>query len=176
MATISSQYSTFTSDNLLRTQYDHRSTFRKIVDLVISIFREVKYSLTVLYYRLFGPNPQLCGQKIEWSPESQGLVVLLHGLCNDPSAWYSQLSLLQRYPRIDVFAPVVPKRGMCSLEEAALPILPTLLDYSKKNAGKPLCLLGVSNGSRIVTWLETKMRHAAPYTPVMVSTIAGVHL
>lgn len=170
------QGSVATADSILRERYDHRSLIRKIVDFSISIFRQIGYSLTVFYHRLFLSNPQSCGQQIEWESDSQGLVVLLHGLRNAPAAWYSQTGILQHHEKIDIFAPTVPKRGMCSLEEAATPILPTLLDYIQKNPGKPLCILGVSNGSRIATWLEIKLRDSASQTPVMVSTIAGVHL
>lgn len=164
------------ADSILRDRYDHRSLIRKIIDFSLSIFRQIEYSLTVLYHRLFLSNPQSCGQQIKWKSDSQGLVVLLHGLRNAPAAWYSQIGILQHHEKIDVFAPTVPKRGMCSLEEAATPILPTLLDYIQKNPDKPLCILGVSNGSRIATWLEIKLRNQASQTPIMVSTIAGVHL
>lgn len=169
------QDSVATADSILRDQYDHRSLIMKVVDFSISIFRQIEYSLTVFYHRLFLSNSHSCGQQIEWKSDSEGLVVLLHGLRNSPAAWYSQVGILQRHEKIDVFAPTVPKRGMCSLEEAAIPILPTLLDYIEKNPTKPICILGVSNGSRIATWLDIKLRDAAPRTPVMVSTIAGVH-
>jgi len=164
------------SDASLRSQYDQRSYPSKAASLVTSLFRQALYSLTVFYHRMTMTNRQYCGQPIQWSSNSQGLVVLLHGLRNDPAAWYSQLSLLKREKDIDVFAPVVPERGMCSLDEAATPVLPTLLDYIEKNPEKPVCILGVSNGSRVATWLETKLRAREPCTPIMVSTIAGVHL
>ncbi len=170
------QNSTATADQILREQYDHRTGIRKVVDFVVSLFRQIQYTFVVLCRRFFLSNPPSYGQKIEWKSDSQGLVVLLHGLRNAPAAWYAQLRILKQHERIDVFAPTVPKRGMCSLEEAASPILPTLLDYVGKNPGKPLCILGVSNGSRIAAWLEIQLRGCASQTPVRVSTIAGVHL
>lgn len=160
----------------LQAQGDNRPCALKALHLIASLFRQVVYSVTVAYNKATLKNRQFCGQPIEWSKKSEGLVVLLHGLRNDPAAWHSQLALLAKEKKIDVFAPVVPQRGMCSLYEAALPILPTLLDYIEKNPEKPVCLLGVSNGSRIATWLETSLRQNSPSTPVMVSTIAGVHL
>ena len=155
--------------------YDRRSTLKRVVDFIISVFKQIRYSLTVLYHR-FHSKPQLCGQKIEWKKESEGLFVLLHGLRNDPAAWFSQRALLKQHDNIDVFAPLVPKRGMCSLEEAASPILPSLLDYAQQHPNTPIVLIGVSNGSRIATWLEVQMRAKEPQTPIKVSTIAGVHL
>jgi hypothetical protein len=112
---------------------------------------------------------------MEWKKDSQGLVVLIHGLRNSPAAWNTQLSYLRKYHQIDVFAPTVPHKGMCSLEEAAMPILPKVLDYVEKHPGKPVCLLGVSNGGRIVLWLDPQLRQKAPNTPVKISNIAGVH-
>lgn len=155
---------------------DNRSYTLKAFHFVASLFRQAVYSLNLVYHRRTLKNRQHCGQNIKYFPNTEGLVVLLHGLRNDPAAWHAQLSLLSKERKISVFAPVVPNRGMCSLNEAATPILPTILDYIAKNPGKPVCLLGVSNGSRIATWLEIKLRHQAPLTPVMVSTIAGVHL
>jgi len=161
--------------NMLRAYYDQRSTLQKTVDFTLSLFRQIQYVFTVLYHRMHS-HSQPCGQQIEWKQNSQGLVVLLHGLRNDPAAWFSQLSLLKEHAAIDVFAPIVPHRGLCSLEEASSPILPAIEDFAQKNPGKPICLLGVSNGSRITTWLETRLRQTRPAAPVLVSTIAGVHL
>ncbi len=166
--------SPFSDDHTLRAQYDRRSFLKRRIDLVISLFKQLAYAITVLVHRLCR-IPHRCGQKMKWKTGSEGLIVLLHGLFNDPAAWYAQLTILQKHATIDIFAPIVPKRGVCSLEEAAQPILPTLVDYAKTHPGKPFCLIGVSNGSRIAMWLETKLRDAAPLSPVFVSTIAGIH-
>jgi hypothetical protein len=162
-------------DFLLRAQYDRRSSTRKIIDFSLSLFRQIQYSFFVWYQRVFILDAPSLGQSREWNSESQGLVVLLHGLRNSPAAWYSQLMLLKKYDQIDVLAPSIHRRGMCSLEKAAQPLLPTLLEYIEKHPTKPLCLLGVSNGSRVAAWLEIQLRKFAPQTPVKVSTIAGVH-
>lgn len=45
----------------------------------------------------------------------------------------------------------------------------------KKILKKPICLLGVSNGARLVMSLETKLRITSSHTPVMVSAISGAH-
>jgi len=154
---------------------DRRTSLQKIAHLVISLFKQARYSLAVFFHWHFRTDHPLKDKKIEWRPQSEGLVVLIHGLNNSSSSWYSQLSLLSLYTTIDVLAPEVFKRGMCSLEEAVNPLLPTLLDYSQKNPGKPICLIGTSNGGRIAARLETKLRQESPQTPVKVSNIAGVH-
>jgi hypothetical protein len=100
---------------------------------------------------------------------------MLHGLNSDPTQWFKQLSIVRKQNNIDVFVPVVPKRGNCSLNDATDPLLPTLLDYAKKNPTKPICLLGISNGGRLALNLETKLRETTLQTPVMVSSISGAH-
>lgn len=163
------------SEKLYR-EYDHRNPLKKIYDFAMSLFRELLFisSIPYLDYLLaFLFNHPI--KKIHWSRKSESLFVLVHGLRSHPSVWESHISQLKTYPNIDVFAPFVPLQGNCSLEEAATPILPNIIDYAKAHPGNPICLLGVSNGSRIVTWLETELREKAPTTPVKVSTIAGVH-
>ena len=85
------------------------------------------------------------------------------------------MALLKEQQQIDIFAPVVPDRGMCSLKSASKPIFEHLRRYAKAHPEKPICIMGVSNGSRIATKLEVKLQKHAPTTPVRVSTIAGVH-
>lgn len=155
---------------------DGRSCLLKTIHLIQSIFNEIKYALQFLYYRFISSPPQLSSRNGEWNADSRGLMVFVHGLRNDPAAWFSQLSHMEDSTSIDIYAPVVPKRGLCSLEEAATPLLPKIQSYIEANPGKPICLLGTSNGGRIVTWLETELRQISPETPVKVSSVAGVHL
>lgn len=154
---------------------DDRSAWRKTADRVLSIFKDIFYFLAVQYHRISSPLPPSIDREIIEKPGSQGLVVLLHGLYASPGAWFPHLDLLKDKPGIDVFAPAVPKLGVCSLEEAGRPLLAVIENYAKKYPGKPICLLGISNGSRIATWLETQLRQSAPQSAALVSTIAGVH-
>lgn len=155
---------------------DRRTLLQKTVHLIASLVRQARYSLAVFLHWHSRADRPFKDKKIEWKSDSEGLVVLVHGLGNSSSSWYSQLSLLTQYETIDVFAPELFKRGLCSLEEAASPLLPTLLDYIQKNPGRPLCLVGTSNGGRVTAWLETQLRQMSPQTPVKVSNVAGVHL
>ncbi|HAB98854.1 MAG TPA: hypothetical protein DCE71_03420 [Parachlamydiales bacterium] len=153
---------------------DARNLIKKIYHRALSILRELS-SLLVSFYRLYFYEDYQYDRPLEWNPESKGLCVMVHGLSANPTTWNLQFDQLRNHPDIDTFAPVVTKAGFCSLEEAADPILPVILDYAEKNPKKPICLIGTSNGSRICTYLETLMRDKAPSTPVKVSTIAGIH-
>ncbi len=165
----------YRTDTAFREEHDHRDSIQKVVDFSLSLFRQIQFSLIFLYNRLF-LSTSWCSKLNVQKSDSRGLVVLIHGLHSDPVAWYCQLGILQKYEKIDVYAPTVTKRGLCPLKEAAEPILGPLLNYIQENPGKPLCLLGHSNGTRIATRLETQLRELAPQTPIKVSTIAGVHL
>jgi hypothetical protein len=158
----------------LYAQHDRRTPIEKARDMALSILREIGYGFSLLYRCCF-PAFDFCGKTVIWKKESGGLCVLLHGLNGHPSIWNPQRELLKKHSKLDVFVPAIPKKGNCSLEEAAEPILSTVLDYVAKKPGKPICLLGISNGSRLATWLEVQLREKAPTVPVKVSTIAGVH-
>ncbi len=157
-------------------EYDRRTPLEKLYDFAISLFRELLFIGTIphlSYLSAFLLKHPI--RKINWNKESRALFVLVHGLRGHPSIWKSHLSQLKTHRQIDVFVPFVPSQGDCSLEDAATPILPNIIAYTKTHPQSPICLLGVSNGSRIVTWLETELREHAPATPVKISTIAGVH-
>lgn len=145
------------------------------IDNVMSICRQFQY------WAFFFTQQSNCSYAHpvepfrQWNKESRGLCVLLHGLRSHPVAWDPQISLLRKEPSVEIFAPCVPHKGMCSLEDAAAPILSPIIDYATKNPKKPICILGISNGSRLAMWLEIQLRKQVPTTPVKVSTIAGVH-
>lgn len=160
---------------LLRETNDHRSCMQQGIDKVTSIVRQFQYWVSFFVRRKSCDYAHQIGQNRQWSPENQGLCVLLHGLRSHPAAWHPQVSLLRKESGVEVLVPCVPRKGMCSLEEAAQPILPIILDYARKNPQKAIFIGGISNGSRLATWLETQLRKEAPSTPVKVSTIAGIH-
>lgn len=174
-ARIFENHKTQNSDTL-RSRLDNRTLAEKVIDFALSIIRQIGHTLGLLFHLLFISKPQDVNRAIKAKENSRGLVVLVHGLISTPSTWFHQLKLLEQHEEIDVFAPVVPKRGVCALRDAAEPILSSILSYIDTYPEKPISLLGVSNGSRIATWLEVQLRERAPRTPVMVSTIAGVHL
>ena len=152
------------------SKFDNRSFLKKIYHLVISLFREIFHIIYMSFLRIISPSSYSYK-----SQNSKGLFVLVHGLLDHACSWKSQIKLLKKHSNIDIFVPRVHLLGNCSLEQAAKPILPHILEYTKSHPKKPICLLGFSNGSRIVTWLETKLRKKTSSSAVKVSTIAGVH-
>jgi hypothetical protein len=164
-------------EHVMREEHDSLSTRQKVSAYAQSFFREARYGFNNLWYRNLGSPYQFHqpDEQIAWKEKSEGLYVFVHGLNGHPSIWNSHLSELEEHANIDTFVPYVPHGGKCTLEEAAHPLLPNILDYIQKHPDRPICLIGVSNGSRIVTWLETELREQAKGTAIKVSTIAGVH-
>lgn len=166
-------------DSALRKELDQRALWVKVADAIVSIFRELVFLLSLLFravYRaLYEVKEMPASMKIIQQPESQGLMVFVHGLRSFPEIWSNQLSFLEQQP-VDIFVPHVPEKGMCSLEEAVAPIYPLIRDYAQQNPQKPISLLAHSNGSRIVSLMDKYLREDAPQSPVRVSAIAGVIL
>lgn len=157
---------------------DQRTFLKKSMDRSLSIVREVSYACRNFRGRFVDYfNPSFDGTEADkaWKVESKGLYVLVHGLNGHPVIWQSHIDQLKNDQEIDLFVPYVPMKGNGPFEEIASPILNTIQDYTSKYPTKPICLIGVSNGGRICTWLETRLRSSAPSTPVRVSTIAAVH-
>lgn len=157
---------------------DQRTLFEKTVDRSFSLLRETHYG----YRKLRGCiidyfNPSFDQPEVgkSWRTESEGLYVLIHGLNGHPSIWESQMDQLKSEKNKDLFIPYVPLRGNGPLEEVANPILRVIEDYTSSHPSKPICLIGYSNGGRICTWLETRLRSSAPTSPIKISTIAAIH-
>lgn len=172
-----SGYPAIARERDLRREYDLSSARQKILNIGLSLLRELSFGIQQFMNR-HSPSRfhfHRCDKKIHWKKASKGLYVFIHGLYCHPLIWKSHLLELERYPQFDIFAPYVPYTGLCKLEEAAQPILHQILDYLKIHPQRPICLIGFSNGSRIATWLEIQLRHLVRGTAVKVSTIAGVH-
>lgn len=163
-------------EKVLREKHDNNSLKQKIANYVISLLREVQYGVNHIY-RCFksSENHHTPDQKMNWNPKSEGLYVLVHGLSGHPSIWDPQIAEIKKNENLDIFAPFVPQAGRCTLEEAAEPLLANILDYALTYPDRPISLLGVSNGCRIILWLENQLREKAQGTAVKISAVAGVN-
>jgi|GEM_PF-2552082 len=108
---------------------------------------------------------------------NEGLIVFIHGL-NDTvktgnEVYRKEIERLAE-GRYEILVPKVYKKGNCSLEKAAVPILREVENYIKENPGKPVQLIGHSNGGRIAAYIETKLRNKD--VDIRVTGIAGIFL
>lgn len=140
--------------------------------LFISIIHDTYHNIDYLLKRKSHDYKKQNNIKNE---NSEGLIVYIHGLVSDPvigKSLYAQ-EIEKREPgKYTILVPNVPKKGNCSLEEAATPILEIVRKYIKENPGKPVQLIGHSNGGRIAGYIETHTRDLD--VNMRVTGIAGV--
>ena len=129
-------------------------------------------------------KPVLSGSKyvypedrLAWKTDSQGLYLFIHGLRGTPSAWNEYLNKVsQDQPEMDCLAPHVPLGGNCPLEDAAEPLLAVVSNYAQKHPGKPIVLVGTSNGGRIAMYIENNLPvEELKGAKLSLVSIAGVH-
>jgi hypothetical protein len=109
---------------------------------------------------------------------SNGLCLFLHGLNASPRQWetYSR-KFPSEFPNTHYLVGVVFKAGNCSLKNAGDPFVEVIEDYVQKFPGKPIVLIGTSNGGRLASYIETKInpRLLSQGSQLRVFSIAGVH-
>ncbi len=175
--------------NIINKSYTHNefdtnfNNFLKLTLLyrypsIASIFKEFSLSLVQSKPHSFpdcNPIATDPGVNNAKNTENKGLIVFIHGLNSSPDTGrtlYKKEIENQTNGEFEVWVPVVPKRGNCSLEEAAEPILEMVKKYIETNPGKPIQLIGHSNGGRIAAYVETHLRDKK--VDMRVTGIAGV--
>lgn len=181
------------SEGILFSCEDKRTKLKKVKHLIRSIFRELisdlKLALPFVKYTIPRFRKiEYCSvnnehgydlSSLTWNNpgkihESKGLYVLIHGLKGHPCCWDNYINQIkEQQPCSDCFVPNIKDGGNNSLEEIANPILEAVRDYVEKNPGKPICLIGVSNGTRIAGYIERNLM--LEKTAIKTISIAGVH-
>ena len=173
---------------------DKRNTIQKISDVVMAVLRMFTYLVenAVHFVNLFKERKTLFIAPIKidniwhyetkdypWNTatESEGLVLLVHGLRGKPFSYGGYIKDLKALsPNSHIIAPQVAEQGNCSCEIAAEPFLELVEAYLKKFPGKPVTLIGTSNGSRIISYIENKLPvELMEKRKLNVVSIVGVH-
>lgn len=163
----------------IEQEYRKRPCLEKIMHIVLSIFNSIRSFFSMLTNIALSPtNPHCCEplDKISriWKKENEGLFVLIPGLNGNPNliaTSYAEAIKKAHPNKYEIRVPHVPHRGNCSIEKAFTPILSMVRDYIHKNPGKPVCLIGHSNGGRIAAFVETGLRNED--VNIKVTGIAG---
>lgn len=162
-------------DEFISKDLDKRSRLEIMVDRIMMFFPELFYHFATKTQVTFGSeNYHYLNRKYEWKQESKGLFVFVHGLHSHPSDFKDHIAQLG--DEYDVFDPFVPEKGCCTLEESAEPIYQHIKDYAQQFPDRKICLIGHSNGGRIIDYIDIRMREDCPKTPLKISTIAAAHL
>lgn len=171
------------TDTSFKNDYMNLPYYIRVYNASTMVLRSI-YLYSCLIPRIFSfskfiIDPKKYDNQIhEWKAETKGLYVIVHGLLGTPklSALSIANYLNDNYKNeYDIIVPIVPYKGNCTLENASNPILKIILDFIEKNPSKPVHLIGSSNGGRIVSYLEIKLRVLKPFAKVRITGIGGVY-
>jgi hypothetical protein len=161
------------------TEYDTKPLMERVWHVFCAIINTIIYYLSMIP-RLFNFTAEECVapnvEKHEWKIENnKGLYVVIHGLNASPktTAWNYVSQIKKEHPNTyEIRAPHVHEKGNCSLKDAAKPILKMVNSYIAKNPGKPIHLIGTSNGARIAAFVEVALRKKN--VNIRITAVAGV--
>ncbi|HEY4832570.1 MAG TPA: alpha/beta hydrolase, partial [Waddliaceae bacterium] len=173
---------------------DNRPLLKKIKNIVQAILNHAATLLTrltnLILTNLIKRNSDVVAEmrdgklcfsenSLPWksAKESAGLYLFVHGWRSSPIRWNRYCNEIQKLkPDAHLFVPQVPFLGDCALEGAADPLLEVIKDYIKKFPGKPVTLLGASNGGRIINYLENNLSpEILSSSPLSLVSLAGLH-
>lgn len=162
---------------------DHRLFTTKVQNVAQAILNHAKMGLLKIRRRSAAvknnKSPSDLLQSVPWvsSNDSKGLYLFIHGLRGHPTDWNSyQEEIKRKDPHAHLFAPQVPLEGNCALEIAAKPLLEVVNNYLKKFPGRPITLMGTSNGGRIAAYIESNLDPELLGTSrLSIVSLAGVH-
>lgn len=144
-------------------EYSEKSYFDKILNSLKTVVNTLAFIPKVLISMIYERNNVL---------NSDGLYLCIHGLKGDIYT-LGHIIALKIPNNYDVMYPKIYLGGDCSLEESATPIYNLLLEYINKNPNKPIHIIATSNGCRIASFVETKLRNIN--VDIRITAIAGAY-
>ena len=104
--------------------------------------------------------------------DSEKLALFIHGLNSSPLSFSLYLEeLKKRSHTTSYFIPYVHQKGYSKLSEAADPILDVAQTYAHLYPKNPIFLIGHSNGARIASYIEKRLKA----NNIHLLSIAGPH-
>jgi hypothetical protein len=163
------------------SNFKKKSIFSNITNVLQTIFMEFGYTFKSFYKNVLVNVNNMELLQLNPSIGKEGLVVFFHGLNGKPSVWNNHIAHFNKLSNdcgiqgLDLFAPAMPNKGHCALNDGRIGDLVTkIVEWSKLNPSKPIVLIGQSNGSRIALEIETRLRTLAPCTPISISLTGAV--
>jgi hypothetical protein len=114
---------------------------------------------------IFNNNDEIVdlSKKKKWKEKSEGLYLIIHGLKSNPYVFGTIITDTIKKnlntKKYDMLIPKIPFGGNCSLSDASAPIYDLVTEYINKYPKKPIHMIGSSNGCRICSYVETKLRN-----------------
>lgn len=106
---------------------------------------------------------------------NKGLYVIIHELLSYTFMLGQVISeaIKEKNLKYDVIIPKVPFKGNCSLSDASMPIYRLIVNYISNNPNKPIHIIASSNGCRIASFIETKLRNIN--VNIRITSIVGAY-
>jgi hypothetical protein len=157
----------------------------KLFNIIKAIFTSI-FSLFFLLLRTITMKPSKLvlldlHSQSTFKGNSKGLYVIIHGLFDNPYNCSLNIGrdidfLNNKYKtNFDILIPNVPYQGNCSLKDASNPILHIIIKYIEKYPYNSIHLIGSSNGARIASFIEIKLRSLCPKIPIRITSISGIY-
>lgn len=156
-------------------EYEQQKISKKIISSMQMIYNTSKFYCNIMPNIFYTPdknkaqilslklqsNKNNTYDKIKWKNNSEGLIIVIHGLLGSPKTLGYEIAkkiYTKTKKTYDVILPIVPFGGNCSLQNAGTPLYDVLLNYIEENPNKPISIISCSNGCRIASWIEYKLR------------------
>ena len=160
-------------------EYKEKSILEKGTNIITTVVNTTKFYCKICP-NLFYEDLNLVNyvdnneyEMVSWKKKSIGLIVVIHGLMGTPKTLGYEISkkISKKNIDIDIILPKIINKGNCSIEKSSEPLYQLLLDYIYINPKKPIHIISCSNGCRIASWIETKLRNL--YVKIKLTCIAG---
>lgn len=157
---------------------DWRPKWRKIIDVILAIFNDIGF-----FIKMIGPlfrfcikklrpteyiTPKLKDGKLEYplektgwnqSKQSSGLCVFVPGLSGPHFIYDQYLSkVVKADSNIQCVVPELYRKGNYAFKAVARSVLGLVTDYMEKNPGKPVSIVGLSLGSLVGAYVQSKLK------------------
>ena len=115
----------------------------------------------------------------KWNQNNSGLYIVIHGLFGSPKTVGYKIAKIvgeinkNKINPYEIILPNILNKGNCSLATASEPLLNLLIDYIQTYSLNPIHIIGVSNGSRIASWIEAKLRDRV--ANIRITAIVGAY-
>jgi len=161
-------------------EYMKKSTLHKTNNIMRTIYNSVSFLGHIAPFS-FSNDDNILDIAINktkiWKSNSDGLYIVIHGLRGNPCTLGIPISNAlknnDKMVNYDIVIPKVPYAGNCSLDDATTDIYNLVVNYIHICPNKPIHMICASNGCRIGSFIETKLRNVD--VNIRITSLAGAY-